>query len=142
MKNMRLLKYSFGLVATMFMFSGCFPTSLVEQQRDMQSAKGEGDNISVGKVQREIKVGMSSSDVVSALGSPNMVTTDDKRRETWVYDKVSTEAMVSASSGMRFFWLPADGKAAATTTQKTLTIIIKFDEKSKVRDFAYHQSKF
>jgi outer membrane protein assembly factor BamE (lipoprotein component of BamABCDE complex) len=129
------------IVCSIFL-SGCFPTSLVDQQRDIQAAKGEGDNLSVGKVQREIKVGMSSSDVVSALGSPNMVTTDDKRRETWVYDKVSTEAMVSASSGMRFFWLPADGKAAATTTQKTLTIIIKFDEKSKVRDFAYHQSKF
>lgn len=131
-----------GTTAVIIFLQGCFPTSLVEQQQDIQAAKGAGDNLSVGKVQREIKVGMSSSDVVSALGSPNMVTTDDKRRETWVYDKVSTEAMVSASSGMRFFWLPADGKAAATTTQKTLTIIIKFDEKAKVRDFAYHQSKF
>jgi outer membrane protein assembly factor BamE (lipoprotein component of BamABCDE complex) len=131
-----------GAAAVLLALQGCFPTSLVDQQKDMQEARGQGDNISVGKVQREIKVGMSSSDVVVALGSPNMVTTDDKRRETWVYDKVSTEAMISASSGMRFFWLPADGKAAASTTQKTLTIIIKFDEKAKVRDFAYHQSKF
>jgi outer membrane protein assembly factor BamE (lipoprotein component of BamABCDE complex) len=140
MKNIFIT--SLVCLSTSFVLGGCFPTSLVEQQKDMQEAKGQGDNISVGKVQREVKVGMSSSDVVVALGSPNMVTTDEKRRETWVYDKVSTEAMVSASSGMRFFWLPADGKAAASTTQKTLTIIIKFDEKSRVRDFAYHQSKF
>lgn len=140
MKNIFVTSYV--CLISSFILSGCYPTSLVDQQRDMQEAKSQGDNISVGKVQREVKVGMSSSDVVVALGSPNMVTTDDKRRETWVYDKVSTEAMVSASSGMRFFWLPADGKAAATTTQKTLTIIIKFDESGKVRDFAYHQSKF
>ena len=134
-------KYLGTTVALIFL-SGCLPTSLVEQQQDIQAAKGAGDNISIGKVQREIKVGMSSSDVVVALGSPNMVTTDDKRRETWVYDKVSTEAMVSGSSGSRFLWLPGDAKAAASTTQKTLTIIIKFDEQSKVRDFSYHQSKF
>ena len=31
---------------------------------------------------------------------------------------------------------------AASTTQKTLTVIIKFDQDKKVRDFAYHASKF
>lgn len=122
--------------------SGCYPTSLAEQQKDINAAKGEGDNLSVGKVQKEIKVGMSSADVVGVLGSPNMVTTDDKRREVWVYDKVSTEGMVSTSSGARFFWLPADNKAAVSRTQKTLTIVIKFDEKGMVRDFAYNTSKF
>jgi outer membrane protein assembly factor BamE (lipoprotein component of BamABCDE complex) len=138
---MKALLTATAVLATLFL-SGCLPTTLVEQQRDMQAAKGEGDNISVGKVQREIKVGMSSADVVAALGSPNMVTTDDKRRESWVYDKVSTERMVTGSSGMRFLWIPADGKAAASSTQKTLTIIIKFDESHKVRDYAYHSSKF
>ena len=31
---------------------------------------------------------------------------------------------------------------AASTSQKTLTVIIKFDEAKKVRDFAYHTSSF
>jgi outer membrane protein assembly factor BamE (lipoprotein component of BamABCDE complex) len=131
-----------SIAAVSLLISGCYPTSLAEQQRDMNAAKGEGDNLSIAKVQREIKIGMSSADVVVVLGSPNMVTTDDKRRESWVYDKVSTEGMVSTSSGSRFLWLPADNKAAASRTQKTLTIVIKFDEKGLVRDFAYNTSKF
>jgi outer membrane protein assembly factor BamE (lipoprotein component of BamABCDE complex) len=122
--------------------SGCYPTSLADQQKDMNAAKGEGDNLSIGKVQKEIRVGMSSSDVVSVLGSPNMVTTDEKRRESWVYDKVSTEAMASTSKGIGFLWFPADRNAAVSRTQKTLTIVIKFDEKGMVRDFAYNTSKF
>ena len=122
--------------------AGCYPTSLVDQQKDMNAAKGEGDNLSIGKVQKEIRVGMSSADVVGALGSPNMVTTDDKRREVWVYDKVSTEGMASTSKGTGFLWFPADRNAAVSRTQKTLTIVIKFDEKGLVRDFAYNTSKF
>ena len=122
--------------------SGCYPTSLVDQQKDMNAAKGEGDSLSIGKVQKEIKVGMSSADVVGVLGSPNMVTTDDKRREVWVYDKVSTEGMASGSAGRSFLWFPSDRNAIVSRTQKTLTIVIKFDEKGMVRDFAYNTSKF
>ena len=129
------------LLSTVFL-AGCYPTTLEEQSKDIKAAQEASDNISIGKVQREIKVGMSNADVVAALGSPNMVTTDDQRREAWVYDRVSTEAFVSGSSGLRFFWIPRDVKAAGSTTQKTLTIIIKFDDKGKVRDFAYQSSKF
>jgi outer membrane protein assembly factor BamE (lipoprotein component of BamABCDE complex) len=121
---------------------GCYPTTLEEQAKDIKNAQETAGNLSVGKVQKEIKIGMSNADVVASLGSPNMVTTDDLRRESWVYDKISTEAMISGSSGLRFFWLPKDAKAIGSTTQKTLTIIIKFDEKGKVRDYAYQSSKF
>lgn len=130
------------ILSSSILLTACYPTSLVDQQKDLRGAQDGGDTLSIGKVQREIKVGMSSTDVVAALGSPNMVTTDDKRRESWVYDKVSTEAMVSTSSGMRFLWFPADNKGTASRSQRTLTIIIKFDEKNTVRDFAYHTSKF
>ena len=130
-----LASFSIGL-------AGCYPTSLADQQKDMNAAKGEGDNLTIGKVQKEIKVGMSSADVVGVLGSPNMVTTDEKRREVWVYDKVSTEGMAATSQGRGFLWFPRDANASVSRTQKTLTIVIKFDEKGMVRDFAYNTSKF
>ncbi len=119
-----------------------------------------GDRLSVGKVQREIRVGMSNAQVIEVLGSPNLVTTDEKRREVWVYDKVSTETVYSASSGGVSALILGgaaggsgaggggvggsygSGAGASSTTQRTLTIVIKFDEESKVRDFAYRQSSF
>ncbi len=103
------------------------------------------DRLSVGTVQREIRVGMSSADVVQALGSPNIVTTDDERREAWVYDKIATERAYSTSSGgVNILFLAGFGSSsgAASSSQRTLTVIIKFDNQSKVRDFAYHTSSF
>lgn len=101
-------------------------------------------NISVGVVQKEIKVGMSGAGVIQALGSPNIVSTDEKRREVWVYDKVATDTVDSSSSGWVFAVLAAGEyrSGASSRSQKTLTIIIKFDEQNLVRDFAYHTSKF
>jgi len=100
--------------------------------------------LTVGTVQREIRVGMSSADVVAVLGSPNIVTTDEQRREVWVYDKVSTETAYSKTEGGVFLLILSASSAsgARSTTQKTLTIVVKFDEQAKVRDFAYHSSKF
>lgn len=127
---------------------------------DVRAAQAGGDKLSVGKVQREIKVGMSSAEVVEVLGSPNMVTTDDKRRENWVYDKISTETAYSSSSGgvnslilggalVGAGLIGGGGGAgysastgAASTSQRTLTIIIKYDENSRVRDFSYRSSSF
>jgi outer membrane protein assembly factor BamE (lipoprotein component of BamABCDE complex) len=112
--------------------------------------------MTVGKVQKEIRVGMSGADVAQALGSPNIVSTDEERREVWIYDKVATERVYSSSSGgvnaLILGW--GDGAAggagirggssagASSTSQRTLTVIIKFDKDGKVRDFAHHSSRF
>lgn len=102
------------------------------------------ERLTVAKVQKEIRVGMSSSDVVEVLGSPNMITTDDQRRETWVYDKVSTS--VESSSRGHGVWVLfydySNRSRTSSTTQRTLTIIVKFDKQNKVRDFAYRTSAF
>lgn len=124
--------------------------------RQMQDA----DRMTVGKVQREIRVGMTSAEVVEVLGSPNMVTTDDRRRENWVYDKISTDTAYSSSSGGVSALILGGGPIGAgfggglgsagvsgsagarSTSQRTLTVIIKFDESSRVRDFSYRSSSF
>jgi len=112
----------------------------------------EADRVTVGTVQREIKLGMSGADVAGVLGSPNIVTTDNERRETWVYDKISTEVAYSKSGGsiVGLIFSSSGGglgggysKAGATsTTQRTLTVVIKFDNDGLVRDFSYHASQF
>lgn len=114
------------------------------------------EKITVGTVQKQIRIGMPASDVAAALGSPNIVSTDEKRREVWIYDKISTEHAYSASSsGVSTLFIglaEASGvgiganknssSGASSTSQRTLTIIIKYDKNMKVRDFSYHTSRF
>jgi len=124
-----------------FLFlSGCSTAS-----SHMKSVKSDAaDRITVGKVQREIRIGMPSSQVIEALGSPNIVSTDENRLEVWVYDKMATDVSYSNSDGGVWLILGAVGGSSGATskTQRTLTIVIKFDVDKKVRDFAYHSSSF
>jgi outer membrane protein assembly factor BamE (lipoprotein component of BamABCDE complex) len=117
------------------------------------AVEGDAERITVGKVQREIRVGMSGAEVVKVLGTPNIVSTDEERREVWVYDRVSTTTAYSESrAGVLALILAgeaggalggAGGSAGArSTSQRTLTVIIKFDKEARVRDFAYHASQF
>lgn len=126
-----------------------------------QVASDDGDRLTVGTVQREIRVGMSGAEVAAVLGSPNIVSTDEQRREVWIYDKIATTSAYSTDSGGVSALILGGGiigssgalggggssgysssSGAAETSQRTLTIIIKFDERKKVRDFAYHTSRF
>ena len=104
----------------------------------------EGERLTVGTVQRKISVGMSGAQVIKALGSPNIVTTDEQRREVWTYDRISTERVYTQHTGyLTLILVGSAGRAGrSATSQQTLTIIIKFDEEGKVRDFAYHASRF
>lgn len=100
-------------------------------------------NFTLGMVQREICPGMSQEDVAAAIGSPNIVTKDQGNKETWIYDKIATEVRRSESSGLcLFFRRGCDNVARLDKTQKTLTIVIKFNENKCVEDIDYHASKF
>jgi outer membrane protein assembly factor BamE (lipoprotein component of BamABCDE complex) len=102
------------------------------------------DNLTVGKVQGEIKVGMSAAAVAEVLGSPNIVTTDELRREVWVYDKVSSDRVDTRTSSYATLIIlgASKGSSQSSTRQRTLTIIIKYDEQKLVRDFAYNFTQF
>ena len=108
------------------------------------NSEGSPDQLTVGKVQGEIKEGMPASDVAAILGSPNIVTTDEKRREVWIYDKISTNRVNTTNSAFgTLIILGANAQQSQnTTSQKTLTVIIKFNEQKLVRDFAYNYTQF
>lgn len=151
------------------LFNGCatIPQMTAAQHQQALGSAQERE-MTLGVVQKEIRVGMSQADVAKALGSPNIVTKDSEGKETWIYDKIATEASYSYSGqteggsiggglgalglGSKILILAgvsggygkagAAGAGASATTQKTLTVVIKFDEKSLVKDFSYHASKF
>ena len=144
---MNKLKAFLLLVIAVGVTSGCASWHASEVQKGAEAQK-----LTVGTVQREIRVGMSSAQVAEALGSPNVVTTDEKGREVWVYDKIATENVYSSSTALILGILVGgsgggggflgQSAGASSTSQRTLTIIIKYDEQKKVRDFAYHSSRF
>jgi len=128
------------LLMSVLVLSGCASAS--NQRQDVQSDKG--DRVTVGKVQREIHIGMPSAQVIEVLGSPNVVSTDENRLEVWVYDKIATDVTYSNNNGGVWLLIGAvsGNSGASSTSQRTLTIIVKFDADKKVRDFAYHSSSF
>ena len=126
-----------------FTATGCGMTA-AEHSRSLGSANER--EMTVGLVQRDIKKGMSQAAVAEALGSPNIVTKDAGGLETWIYDKIASEA--SYSSGrtgtgliLSLFWHSDKRAGASSSTQKTLTVVIKFEDE-KVKSFTYHSSKF
>jgi outer membrane protein assembly factor BamE (lipoprotein component of BamABCDE complex) len=132
----RLFSVCILFIATLFI-SGC------NNQPQVSNINNIGKT-TLGTVQKSIKRGMSSSEVIEALGSPNMVTQDENSNEVWIYDKVSTE--IRSSNRKAGIWLlvisSSESSSSSTSSQKNLTIIIKFDNENKVKKFSYRSSSF
>ncbi len=146
------MKIELALGLSLVFLTGCMGAA----QHKAAVQDDSADRVTVGKVQKEIRVGMSGAQVAEALGSPNIVSTDEERREVWIYDKIATDTAYSTSSGgisaLILGWGSSVGGGAApgysgsagarSQSQRTLTVIIKFDHDKRVRDFAYHTSRF
>jgi outer membrane protein assembly factor BamE (lipoprotein component of BamABCDE complex) len=135
------------------LLAGCASTGAETRPRAPEAAER---SFTLGLVQKEIRVGMSETEVAGALGSPNIVTRDSSGHEAWVYDKIATEASYSTSRTAAL----ASGSAVpgaslllgvvggsrsegrSSTSQKTLTVIIRFDGSGLVEAFSFHASRF
>ena len=82
-------------VVTLATCSGC--VSAANNVSELHSTQDRA--LTVGTVQKEIHTGMSQADVAESLGSPNIVSKDNGGQETWIYDKIATEASYSRSRG-------------------------------------------
>lgn len=112
---------------------------------------GQDRNLTVGTVQREIRIGMSGAEVAWALGSPNIVSTDEYRNEVWIYDKISSQSVQTQTHTAPATLTLFESLGSITTTrsnlsnsssERTLTVVVKFDRDGLVYDFAYHTSRF
>jgi len=148
--------YMMIVLCALLSLTGCVSGS--SHASDLGSSRDRA--MTVGLVQKELRKGQSQADVASALGSPNLVTKDINDNETWVYDKIATEASYSNSSANLGAGGLGAGAVASTlllggvngsydrnagassSTQRTLTVIIKFNKSSLVEAFSYHSSKF
>ena len=83
-------------------------------------------------VQSSIHVGISGGEVQETLGAPNIISKNKGGNEVWTYDRVSKE---TTSRGF-LFW------SSNESTQRTLTVLITFDENGRVTDFTYHSTEF
>ncbi len=110
----------------------------------------------LGLVQKALRPGLSQADVAERLGSPNIVARETDGREAWVYDKVSSERETSgenvgvggaASGAGGSFWgllgvTAGKRSEKAKTSQRTLTVVIRFSAAGAVESFTWHDSRF
>ena len=136
----RMRKLFLVLLIPYSLLFGC-----VTAQQHHENVHGPAERqMTLGIVQKEIHQGMSAAEVATALGSPNIVTVDSDGSEVWVYDKVSTDITYSKSSmgGTALLVWGQSASGAESKTQKTLTVVIRFDHNKRVKDFTYHSSRF
>jgi outer membrane protein assembly factor BamE (lipoprotein component of BamABCDE complex) len=138
------------------LLSGCMTAA--EHSASLHSAADQ--KMTVGLVQAKITKGMSQGQVAEILGSPNIVSKDQAGNDTWIFDKIASEASFSKDQGGGGGGVGAGIEAgnalilggllgnynrsagASATTQRTLTVVIKFDSRQLVNDFSYHSTQF
>ena len=116
-------------------------------QHHKNQVEDQNSKLTLGNVQKNIKIGMSGAEVARVMGSPNVVTKDGDNAEVWIYDKIST---VNANSGSSLFGIGGTtggiglgtySSGASSRNQKTLTVVIKLVE-NKVTKVDYNASSF
>ena len=108
--------------------------------------------LTLGAIQRSMKTGLSTTEVMDAAGSPNLVTRGRNGRESWIYDRFATETSEQGfqvggggiGGGGSFLGALGLGgsRKKSSTSQRTLMLVITFGSDGMVESFAYRSSKF
>ncbi len=140
-------------VALVAVAVGAVPAIAGEKGKSKSEVSRE---FTLGVVQKELRPGLSQAEVAERLGSPNILTRDADGREAWIYDRVSSEVEASSGgvgvgglgsgAGSTFGGILgiAAGKRSEKTksSQKTLTVVIRFSAAGAVESYTWHTSRF
>jgi hypothetical protein len=101
----------------------------------------EKSSLTPGMAKTKIINGVTTeSDILNVFGSPNIIAKNKTGNEVWTYDKVAME-----QSGEDTYWniiIAGKGKEKQTTSTRTFTLMIEFDDKGIVKDHSYRASQF
>jgi hypothetical protein len=143
------------VVALVAMVAGVVPPAAGAGER-AKAKEAATSTFTLGVVQKELRPGLSQTDVAERLGAPNILTRDAEGREAWVYDKVSSEIEASSGSvgvgglgsgvGSTFAGLlgisASKRSDKAKASQRTLTVVVRFSAAGTVESFTWHDSRF
>ena len=107
------------------------------------------NRLTLGTVQKTVYEGANQTEIMEALGAPNIIINNSSGREVWTYDRISRE--VQASSGIVVTWwnpiswlagIASGSSSRSSTTSKSITVLITFDDNKRVTDFKYQRLEF
>ncbi len=118
------------LFALVLLISGCASVQPVQ--------KG---NLTPGMAKTKIIKGQTSqNEILEVFGAPNIVTKNKSGNEVWTYDKASVETGTSDVYGT--ILIAGGAGSRSSTSARTFTLMIEFDDKNIVKDFSYRSSAF
>ncbi|HWU80628.1 MAG TPA: hypothetical protein VN158_11235 [Caulobacter sp.] len=131
-KKAALVAVSLGL------FGACALPALaqVDQRNSALTSGNVSMNLQVGKT--------TQAEVLEIFGAPNIVTMDGARNTVWSYQRHATVTQSNSSSSFWTIVLTGGAKRADgfSSTQRTITLIIKFDANNVISDFRSRTSDF
>ena len=120
-------------------------------------SKDSANTLTHGMAQMTLRVGATTQmDVLETFGGPNVSTLDGEGREVWIYDRFATVSMtkdsgfsigmlvgaggggVAGGAGLGF----SNKKSKASTSSRSMTLILKFGPDKKLADFTSRSSSF
>lgn len=106
-----------------------------------QESRTQGSNLTPGMAKTKITNGVTTqSEILEVFGAPNIITKNKSGNEVWTYDKVAMD-----KSNKEGYWtILAAGESSGnqTTSTKTFTLMLEFDDDDIVKDSSYRASQF
>ena len=123
-------KYLLMIIMGIFFISGC---------ASVQPA--QSGNLTPGMAKTTIiKSKTTQNEILTVFGAPNIVTKNKTGNEVWTYDKMSVESGASEVYGTVIIAGGAGVRGSSST--RSFTLMIEFDEHDVVKDYSYRSSAF
>ena len=148
------MKYIIFIISFIFIAFNCTPPEPIIIEVPVEKK----DKLTLGKVQSQIKKGMSQAEVLEVLGSPNIVTKNSSGNEVWTYDKISSSQSSSNNASATYgqaqlgngFWAflfggttnSVQSSSNRDVESKSLTVIITYNNDKIVSNFTYQSLKY